>query len=92
MTGKNKQGWRRQYKKKQFRRLYPKHSTIASGATTIGSTEHAPDEVIAKLFRVESMMMEYTIFEPILEKKVCSTIAWGATPIGSAERAPDDVY
>jgi hypothetical protein len=38
------------------------------------------------------MMMEYTIFEPILDKKFYSIIASGATPIGSAERAPDDVY
>jgi hypothetical protein len=30
-----------------------KHSTIASGATTIGSAERAPDEIIIKLFRVE---------------------------------------
>jgi hypothetical protein len=38
------------------------------------------------------MMVEYTIFEPILEKKFCSTIASGATPIGSAKHAPGDVY
>jgi hypothetical protein len=38
------------------------------------------------------MMMENTIFEPILEIHCYSTIASGATPIGSAERAPDDVY
>jgi hypothetical protein len=35
--------------------------------------------------------MDYTIFEPILEKKYFFTIASGATPIGSAERAPDDI-
>jgi hypothetical protein len=29
------------------------YSTIASGATTIGSAERAPDEIIAKLCRVE---------------------------------------
>jgi hypothetical protein len=29
-------------------------SAIASGATPIGSAERAPDEVIAKLFRVEA--------------------------------------
>jgi hypothetical protein len=32
-------------KQNQLMRLYPKkHSTIASGATTIGSAEHAPNE------------------------------------------------
>jgi hypothetical protein len=30
-----------------------KHSTIASGATTIGSAERAPDEIIIIPFRVE---------------------------------------
>jgi hypothetical protein len=30
-----------------------KHSTIASGATTIGSAESAPDDIIIKLFQVE---------------------------------------
>jgi hypothetical protein len=36
-------------------------------------------------------MIDYTIFEPILEKVFFSTIASGATLIGSAERAPDDI-
>jgi hypothetical protein len=36
--------------------------------------------------------MDYTTFEPILEKQDFLTIASGATPVGSAERAPDDDY
>jgi hypothetical protein len=38
------------------------------------------------------MMMENTIFEPILKTQFYSIIASGATPIGSVERAPDNVY
>jgi hypothetical protein len=44
-----------------------KHSTIASGATTIRSTERAPDEISKKTMASWSMMIENTIFEPILE-------------------------
>jgi hypothetical protein len=36
-------------------------------------------------------MMDYTIFEPILDKEYFSIIASRATPIGSAERIPDDI-
>jgi hypothetical protein len=45
-----------------------KYSTIASGATTIGSTERAPDNIIIKYFELE-IISGHNIFEPILEKE-----------------------
>jgi hypothetical protein len=42
---------------------------MATGATTIGSAERAPDEISNKTMASESMIMENTIFEPILETK-----------------------
>jgi hypothetical protein len=68
-----------------------KHLTIALGATSIGSAERAPDDIIIKLFRVEVWRWS-TLYLSLYSKNNSSTIASGATPIGSAGRAPDDVY
>jgi hypothetical protein len=66
-----------------------KYSTISLGATTIGSTERAPDE--SYLFELQCDDGLHYIWS-YTRKNNYSTIASGATPIGSAERAPDDVY
>jgi hypothetical protein len=69
-----------------------KYSTVASWATTIGSTEREPDDIIIKN-SIQKVTGGYNILEPILEeKRIFLTIASGATTIGSAGRAPDDVY
>jgi hypothetical protein len=45
-----------------------KYSTIASGATTIGSAERAPNDIIIKSFDFVTKS-RHNIFEPILEIK-----------------------
>jgi hypothetical protein len=74
-----------------------KSTTIASGATPIGSAGRAPDEKYKKEgshFFVyagrnkERQDNHQRIFESIPE--FFSTIPWGATPIGSAGRVPDE--
>jgi hypothetical protein len=52
------------------------HSTIASGATTIGSAQHAPNEVIAKLFRVEVWGWS-TLYLSLYSKKVLFDYSFG---------------
>jgi hypothetical protein len=70
--------------------LYPKKpSTIASGATAIGSARHATDDIITQSKQQHDGCKEkvylslYSIF--------FLTIALGATPIGSTGRAPDEI-
>jgi hypothetical protein len=46
-----------------------KYSTIASGATTIGSAEHAPDDIIIQSFDLMTKS-RHNIFEPILKKRL----------------------
>jgi hypothetical protein len=66
-----------------------KNSTIASGATTIGSVGRAPDDIIKKAIiwwlKKRQFIWAYT-------RNTFSTIASGATPIGSASHAPDDIF
>jgi hypothetical protein len=45
-----------------------KYSTIASGATIIGSAERAPDDIIIKCFERE-VTVRHNIFERILKKE-----------------------
>jgi hypothetical protein len=44
-----------------------KYSTIASGATTIGSAEHAPDDIIIAKLWFDEMKSRHNVFERILE-------------------------
>jgi hypothetical protein len=66
-----------------------KNSTIASGATTIGSTERAPDDTIELSYYLMTRKKAQCLWA-YTQNKLFSTIASGATPIGSAGRAPDD--
>jgi hypothetical protein len=45
-----------------------KYSAIASGATTIGSTERAPDDIIIKLFRIAGQRLS-TLYLSLYSKK-----------------------
>jgi hypothetical protein len=65
-----------------------KYSTIASGATTIGSADRAPDDIIKKQAATRRMEEAKTTWA--YTQNIFSTIASGATPIGSAGRAPDE--
>jgi hypothetical protein len=47
-----------------------KYSTLASGATTIGSAERAPDDIIIKKNSKLKVTGGYNILEPILEKRI----------------------
>jgi hypothetical protein len=70
--------------------LYPKiSSTIASGATTIGSTGRAPDNIIEQNKQLRERCKDF--FYLSLYSKHFSTIASGATPIRSASRAPGEI-
>jgi hypothetical protein len=71
--------------------LYPKNafSTIASGATTIGSVRHAPNEIIMRKEQITQRTRENSILEFI--PNFFSTIASGATTIGSAGRALNEI-
>jgi hypothetical protein len=70
------------------------YSTIASGATAIGSAELAPDKICiikeeqVSIFLHHSYIFCGGLFQPILDKYW--SIASGATPIGSAGRTPDE--
>jgi hypothetical protein len=71
--------------------LYPKKSlTIASGATTIGSTGRAPDDIIEQNKQLRERCKDF--FYLSLYSKHFLTIASGATTIGSAGRAPDKFF
>jgi hypothetical protein len=70
--------------------LYPKKpSTIASGATTIGSAGRAPDDTIEQNKQLHEGFKEKSLLEPILE--TFSTIASGATPIGRYGHTPNEI-
>jgi hypothetical protein len=70
-----------------------KHPIIASGATPIGSVDHASDEQIirrASIFcRLKKMVKDKEILSLYSNKN--SIIASGATPIRSAGCAPDEL-
>jgi hypothetical protein len=65
-----------------------KYSTIASGATTIGSAGRAPDDIIkqAVMWRIKEEKFTWAYTGNML-----STIASRATPIGSVGHAPDEI-
>jgi hypothetical protein len=66
-----------------------KYSTIASGATTIGSAERGPDDIIEQSYDLTTLNKEQCLWA-YTRNKLFSTIASGATPIGSAGHTPDD--
>jgi hypothetical protein len=72
---------------------FPRNPTIASGATPIGSADHAPDEkkrkgnLYAGHDNIEKAKSKYFW---VYTQFFFLTIASGATPIGSAGRAPDE--
>jgi hypothetical protein len=67
-----------------------KYSIIASGATTIGSADRAPDDIIKQKYAATRRMKEGKSTWAYIQN-IFSTIASGATPIGSAGRAPNKI-